>query len=288
MPYFGGASLARLHELLTDVPPGRRTGCDLLAALDHIQAGLPAQLPARGSARQFIERATFADAIGWIGLCLAEALQYAHERGMVYLDLKPANILLAADGTPTLLDFHLARPPLPTGAPATERLGGTPLYLATEQARALNAFHRGAAAPDEVDGRADDYSLGLTLYQFLGGPIPCDPARRGFVVAPLPDGTAMVGNVFDEALIDNARTPVGRRVVRLLGPERVRRQTVVDDPLRRHLVEQRRVGTGRLGPRRLRLFGQPGLSDRVTAGDLRDDLPRRLPPPRPRPPVQPE
>ena len=53
----------------------------------------------------------FSQAMCWIGASLADALQYAHERSLVHFDVKPANILLAADGQPMLLDFHLAREP---------------------------------------------------------------------------------------------------------------------------------------------------------------------------------
>jgi serine/threonine protein kinase len=222
MPYFGGAALARLHELLVDVPPSRRTGRDLLAALDHVQAGLPVQLPARGPAREFLERASFADAVGWIGLCLAEALHYAHERGLLHLDLKPANVLLAADGTPMLLDFHLARPPLPAGAPATERLGGTPLYMAPEQARALEAFHRDAAAPAGVDGRADVYALGLTLYQFLGGSIPFTAGSPSLLSRENPQVSVGLGDLLHKCL---ARDPARRYAS----------AAALADDLRRHL-----------------------------------------------------
>ena len=184
MPYFGGVSLARLAELLAEIPHARRTGLDLLAALDHVQANSPVSLPASGPVRKFLERASFARAVCWFGVCIADALQYAHERGLVHFDLKPANVLVAADGTPMLLDFHLARSPLPASAPPSARLGGTPLFMAPEQARAVEAFHRNKPIPEPIDGRADIYALGLTLYQLLGGPFPPDPARRSALRAP--------------------------------------------------------------------------------------------------------
>src|SRR5436309_2986975 len=56
MPYFGGATLARLLEALRGLPPGRRSGRDLLAALDRAQAEQPAAPPAPGRARQFLAR----------------------------------------------------------------------------------------------------------------------------------------------------------------------------------------------------------------------------------------
>jgi tetratricopeptide (TPR) repeat protein len=102
-------------------------------------------------------------------------LHYAHERELVHLDVKPNNILLAADGQPMLLDFHLARAPLMPGEPAPGWLGGTPGYMAPEHKQALAAVSEGRPVPAQVDGRADVYSLGLVLYEALGGPMPLPP-----------------------------------------------------------------------------------------------------------------
>src|SRR5207248_738354 len=108
----------------------------------------------------------------------ALGLQHAHEAGLVHRDIKPSNLLVApatgrgADpgpGTVKVLDMGLAR--LDEASYADERnmtrLGqviGTPNYLAPEQA--VDAHH--------VDGRADVYSLGCTLYFLLTGAPPFD------------------------------------------------------------------------------------------------------------------
>jgi tetratricopeptide (TPR) repeat protein len=126
-------------------------------------------LPVTGPACRFLEQASYVQAICWIGMCLAEALQYAHERDLVHLDIKPSNVLLAADGQPMLLDFHLARPPLPAGAPAPLTLGGTPAYMAPEQKAALESVRQRRALPAVVDGGADVYALGRVLVEALSG-----------------------------------------------------------------------------------------------------------------------
>ena len=60
--------------------------------------------------------APYTDAVCWVAACLADALQYAHDRGLLHLDIKPSNVLVAAAGVPMPLDFHLARPRPPFAA----------------------------------------------------------------------------------------------------------------------------------------------------------------------------
>jgi tetratricopeptide (TPR) repeat protein len=170
MPYFGGATLAQLLEHLVGRPVSQRSGRSLLETLDQRRA--TDALPARAAGREYLARATYVQAVCWVGACLADALHYAHERGLAHLDVKPSNVLLAADGQPMLLDFHLARPPLTVGGLPPEWLGGTPAYMAPEQQRAVEAVRQGRPLPEAVDGRADVYALGLLLYEALGGTVP--------------------------------------------------------------------------------------------------------------------
>ena len=121
--------------------------------------------------------ATLADAVAGVGAALADALQYAHDRGILHLDVKPSNVLIAADGTPMLLDFHLAHPPLAKGDLPPQWLGGTPGAMAPEHAAALDAVRQGRLLPDAVDGRADTFALGLMLRDFLRA--TATPVSRG-------------------------------------------------------------------------------------------------------------
>jgi tetratricopeptide (TPR) repeat protein len=179
MPYFGGTTLA---HLLRDRRPDW-TGPDLVRALDRTDdASIPG--PRRGTARAFLARRSYPEAVCWIGACLADALAYAHERDLIHLDIKPSNVLLAADGTPMLLDFHLAQKPLRPDAPDAPRvLGGTPGYMSPEQEAALVAVSEGWPIPGPVDGRSDVYSLGLVLCEMLGALIharsPLPPPDAG-------------------------------------------------------------------------------------------------------------
>jgi serine/threonine protein kinase/Flp pilus assembly protein TadD len=180
MPYFGGATLDRLLAALRGSPPGRRTGRDLVEALRAAQAAAPVSVPVAGPACEFLARSSYVRAVCWVGACLADALQYAHEHGLLHLDVKPSNVLLAADGQPMLLDFHLAREPLRPGDAAPDGLGGTPGYMAPEHQAALAAVRAGRPAPAAVDGRADVYALGVLLYEALAGALPPrhGPARE--------------------------------------------------------------------------------------------------------------
>jgi eukaryotic-like serine/threonine-protein kinase len=91
---------------------------------------------------------------------VAEALNYAHSMGIVHRDIKPANIMRLKDGTIKVTDFGIARITSQSKT-ATGTVMGTPSYMAPEQ-----------LAGAKVDGRADLFSLGVTMYELLTGEKP--------------------------------------------------------------------------------------------------------------------
>jgi serine/threonine protein kinase len=88
---------------------------------------------------------------------VAEALHYAHRKGLVHRDVKPGNILIDKGGKAYLADFGLALKEEDFGKGAG--FAGTPAYMSPEQARSEG--HR-------VDGRSDIFSLGVVFYEMLG------------------------------------------------------------------------------------------------------------------------
>jgi WD40 repeat protein len=95
---------------------------------------------------------------------LAGAMAAAHQRGVLHRDLKPGNVLLAADGTPKVTDFGLAKKlDDPSGQTQSGAVVGTPSYMAPEQA---------AGKSKDIGPAADVYALGAVLYECLTGRPP--------------------------------------------------------------------------------------------------------------------
>jgi serine/threonine-protein kinase len=132
---------------------------------------------------------------------VAEALAYAHERGVVHRDIKPDNILLCADddGRVMVTDFGIARA-ISEGADsrltATGMAIGTPAYMSPEQ----------SMGERDIDGRADLYALGVVGYQMLSGELPFNaPSTPALLVKQISERPTPVDVHRPDAPADLAR-----------------------------------------------------------------------------------
>ena len=96
-----------------------------------------------------------------VGAQAADGLAYAHARGVVHRDVKPANILFDEDGRVRVADFGVARALSSASTTDPGTMLGTARYASPEQAQGM-----------QLDGRSDVYSLGLVLYEEMSGTVP--------------------------------------------------------------------------------------------------------------------
>src|SRR5919112_5803457 len=119
---------------------------------------------------------------------LLDALDHAHSQGIIHRDVKPANVVLSAQGA-VLLDFGIARAVVASGSDQLTRSGiavGTSTYMSPEQITALT----------DIDHRSDLYSMGCVLYECLAGQPPYAHRNEAVVLQlhltqPIPDVRAL-------------------------------------------------------------------------------------------------
>jgi serine/threonine protein kinase len=175
MPYLPGGTLRNVVPLVRATPVAERSGKLLLKAVDAALTLRGEVPPAESPERARIAAMSWPETVAWLGARLADALDYAHEHGVLHRDLKPANVLLGADCAPRLADSNVSTSSKVDGAGPEAFFGGSLPYMSPEQAEAFNPAH--SRPVDSLDARADVYSLAVTLWEILTGsrPFPDEP-----------------------------------------------------------------------------------------------------------------
>jgi serine/threonine protein kinase len=165
MPFLGKTTLRDVQEKIFEGGIPRRArvilDCAQPSCLD--EDGQESHAPGR-----ILLQGSYVDGVADLGMQLAGALAFVHQRKIYHRDLKPSNILVRPDGRPMLLDFNLSF----DQRFKEKSVGGTLPYMAPEHLRATDPDFTGCCF---VDGRSDLYSLGVMLYELLAGEHPLAP-----------------------------------------------------------------------------------------------------------------
>ncbi|MCR9202813.1 MAG: serine/threonine protein kinase [Planctomycetaceae bacterium] len=117
------------------------------------------------------------------GQQIADALQHAHERGIIHRDIKPGNVMIDEQEQAVIIDFGLSRSGDRLNLSNSGDAIGTPRYMAPEQFRGRS------------DARSDIYSVGVVLWQLITGELPWESHRGSASAVRLPDTAAAAPNV---------------------------------------------------------------------------------------------
>ncbi|MFD3463633.1 serine/threonine-protein kinase [Nocardia fluminea] len=171
MQFLPGGTLLGLLRWVRATPAAERCGRLLLDAIDAAMTEKGEIRPTDSSVRREIAELSWPDTVAWLGRRLAAALDHAADRGVLHRDVKPANVLLTAEGVPKLADFNISFSET-AGTSPLSYFGGSLAYMSPEQLEASHpGYHRSAA---DLEARSDLFSLGVLLWELLTGTKPFD------------------------------------------------------------------------------------------------------------------
>jgi serine/threonine protein kinase len=225
MQFAPGGTLAEVIKLVRATPPAARNGSLLITAVDEAVERSGAVAADNSRLKRRLATAGWPETVCRLGIQLAHALDHAHRQGVLHRDVKPANVLLAGDGSPKLADFNISFCSQLDGASPAAYFGGSLAYMSPEQIEACNPAHE--REPKDLDGRSDLFSLAVVLWELLFG-------ERPFVDDEMEAGwTAMLTAMAKRRHIDRpvatatTRDPVAMRM------EHILRKTLSPDPSQR-------------------------------------------------------
>ncbi|MEL6106380.1 MAG: protein kinase, partial [Planctomycetota bacterium] len=108
MQFQPGGTLADVVKTVRRTPFDQRSGQMLLDAIDRSLLRTAQAVPERSSLREWLQSTPWPMTVAWLGIQLARALESAHDRDVMHRDVKPANVLLSAEGVPKLADFNVS------------------------------------------------------------------------------------------------------------------------------------------------------------------------------------
>ncbi|MEV6215834.1 serine/threonine-protein kinase [Nocardia sp. NPDC051833] len=171
MQFLPGGTLLDVLRWVRATPLAERTSGLLLDAVDAAMEEKGEIRPADSAVRAHLARLSWPETVAWLGSRLAAALHHAAGNGVLHRDVKPANVLLTAEGVPKLADFNISFSRATDTNPVSY-FGGSLSYMSPEQLEACHPGYERTAA--DLDTRADIYSLGVLLWELLTGAKPFD------------------------------------------------------------------------------------------------------------------
>jgi hypothetical protein len=250
MQYVPGGTLADVVKRVRSVAHGDRSGAVVLDSIDACLLAAAHPTPDSSMTRDWLASARWPVVVAWVGVQLARALAAAHRRGVLHRDVKPANVLLSADGVPKLADFNVSFAGAAGRAGAAATLGGSIGYMAPEHLRAI-AGEQGTS-PTDVDERSDIYSLAVLLWELWQGkrPFATEGEARSWTMALAQQSASR-----ETPLVEPLRgRDGGERVL-----ERALRETLDRDPSKRPVSATEFAGrlTLAMHPEAAELFQPP-------------------------------
>lgn len=260
--FLPGGTLAEVVDRVRRTPPRDRSGAILVEAVREATAASGLSLGADSPALASLTRLPWPAVVARIGIQIAEALAHAHAAGVLHRDVKPANVLLGADGGVHLGDFNTSSLASHPGHGPAAYFGGSLAYMSPEHLEAFDPRHE--RSPDDLDGRADLFSLAVLLVELLTGRRPfADRPAAGDVSRAITEMLALRQRAAFEIEVDGSdRAAVA--LTELLGEclaadrggrpascgELARRLALVGRPRARSLLAVPRAGWRRFARRR--------------------------------------